>query len=351
MGALSVSQTRSTPVPAPPARAAVAHERATSCVRITPRYGTGPRDVEVRWSLLGPRDAPVVIVQGGISAGRDAWTAAGAGWWQRLVGPGASIDTERVRVLGMDWLEAGDLGVEVIGTEDQADVAAALLEQLGIKRVQAWIGASYGAMVGLAFASRHGRLLQRLVAIAGAHQPHPMASAQRAIQRGILEMGLAAGCEAQAVSLARQLGMTTYRGNKEFAERFSGPAHEVEGRWQLPVEAYLEHNGSKFARRFSARRYIALSQSIDLHRVDPATVTVPVSLIGIASDRLVPLADLCALQQALAGHASLDVIDSRCGHDGFLLEHARLAPLLAEALRVSAEAAATGDAPHVVWSA
>ena len=75
-----------------------------------------------------------------------------------------------------------------------------------------------------------------------------------------------------------------------------------------------------------------MSESIDLHDVDPKAVRVPTSLIGFASDRLVPLADLCALQQRLAAPVSLDVVETRYGHDGFLKEHERLAPLLREAL-------------------
>lgn len=315
-------------VPAAPA----VHVRASVAVEISPRYGQGARMVLVDYALRGPRNAPVVIVQGGISATRDAFAEEGGGWWQEVVGPGRFIDTTRVRVLGIDWLDAEQLEVEAVGSEDQADAIAEVLAALGIRRAAAFVGASYGAMVGLAFAARHPARLGRVVAIAGAHRPHPLASAQRAVQRGILQLGLDHGCEQEAVALARQLALTTYRGNAEFATRFSGAAERRDGRWRLPVESWLEHNAGKFASRWSARRYIALSQSIDLHAVDPADIRVPTSLIGIASDRLVPLADLCALQQALGGRASLDVIDSPCGHDGFLTEAATLGPLVAEIL-------------------
>ena len=64
----------------------------------------------------------------------------------------------------------------------------------------------------------------------------------------------------------------------------------------------------------------------------PTSVRVPAALIGFASDRLVPLADLCELQQRLGAPASLEVIETPYGHDGFLKEHERLAPLLREAL-------------------
>ncbi len=310
--------------------------RASIVVEFQPAHAKKSRQAEIRCLWLGAHNGPIVIVQGGISAGRDVCSSpahADPGWWQELVGPGKAIDTTQVRVLAIDWLDAVDLDVDCVTTTDQADALAALLDALQIRSVAAFVGGSYGAMVGLAFAARHAGRLGRLVAVAGAHRPHPLASAQRAVQRGILQLGIECGREAEGVSLARQLALTTYRGSVELAERFSGPAEQHAGRWQLPVESWLQHNGDKFARKCSARRYLALSQSIDLHRVDPASIRVPVNLIGIASDRLVPLADLCELQRALGGHASLDVIDSRCGHDGFLLEHAQLSTLLTELLR------------------
>lgn len=310
--------------------------RASIAVDLKPGQAQERRPVELRCLWFGARSGPTVIVQGGISAGRDVCASPAhtdPGWWQELVGPGKAVDTSEVRILAIDWLDAESLGVDCVTTEDQADALAALLDALQLRSVAAFVGGSYGAMVGLAFAARHGERLDRLVAIAGAHRPHPLASAQRAVQRGILQLGIDSGREAEGVSLARQLALTTYRGSAELAERFAGPARQQDGRWQLPVEAWLEHHGDKFARRCSAQRYLSLSRSIDLHRVDPATVRVPVNLIGIASDRLVPLADLCELQRALGGHASLDVVDSRCGHDGFLLEHAQLTPLLGELLR------------------
>ena len=324
------------PAPRPPrAEAPFACQRGTRAIRITPRYAGHQVTVPVRYLWAGAPGAPTLIVQGGISADRDVCATAehaAPGWWEALVGRNRAIDIEHVRVLAIDWLDAGDLESPSVSSEDQADALAALLDALGIARVEAFVGASYGAMVGLAFAARHADRLGKLVALAGAHRPHPHATAQRAVQRGIVKLGLDRGCVGEALSLARQLALTTYRSGEEIGRRFAGGAEYRGDRFQLPVEGWLEHHGRRFAARFDARRYLALSESIDLHDVDPKAVRVPTSLIGFASDRLVPLADLCALQQRLAAPASLDVVETRYGHDGFLKEHERLAPLLREAL-------------------
>ncbi|HEU0277278.1 MAG TPA: homoserine O-succinyltransferase [Rhodanobacteraceae bacterium] len=309
--------------------------RGTRDLRLQPHYGEGMRTVKVRYLWAGAPGAPTVVVQGGISADRDVCATGdhpAAGWWEALVGAGRALDTDHLRVLAIDWLTADDLATQSISSTDQADALAALLDALGIVRIEAFVGASYGAMVGLAFAARHESRVGRLVLLAGAHRPHPLASAERAVQRGILRLGLEKDCVDAALSLARQLALTTYRSGAEFAQRFAGHPEYRGGRWRLPVEGWLEHNGDRFVARFDARRYLALSESIDLHEVDPASVRVPASLIGFASDRLVPLADMCELQQHLGAPASLEVIETPYGHDGFLKEPVRLAPLLHEAL-------------------
>jgi homoserine O-acetyltransferase len=303
-------------------------QRGTRQVQITPKYGQGSHSVDVRYLWCGAADAPTVIIQGGISADRDVTAAnesATPGWWQTLAGAGAAIDLNLWRVLAIDWVTPCELGASAVSSEDQADVLAALLRSLGVEQAHAFVGSSYGAMVALAFAARHPRCVNRLVLLAGAHRPHPLSTAQRSIQRGIVRLGQSSGNVDEA--------LTTYRGSAEFASRFSGSAELRGDRFHFPVEDYLEHQGRRFVERFDADRFLALSESIDLHEVQPELIPTPTTLIGFPSDRLVPLADLCELQRRLRGPATLEVVESPYGHDGFLKEHLQLAPLLRDALR------------------
>jgi len=313
-----------------------ADARRGSCrLRLQPKYGSELRGVEVDYLYCGAAGAPVVIVQGGISANREVVALADGdkpGWWQPLVGEGAPIDLSRCRVLAIDWLTPRQLGTASISSEDQADALAALLAELGVARAQAFIGSSYGAMVGLAFAARHPQAVERLVLLAGAHRAHPLSTAQRSVQRGIVRLGLASGRIDEALALARQLAITTYRGSAEFGRRFAGGPEWRDERFHFPVEDYLEHQGRRFVERFDAERFLALSESIDLHDIEPERIPVPATLVGFPSDRLVPLADLCELQRRLRGPATLEVVESPYGHDAFLKETEQLAPLLREAL-------------------
>ena len=72
-------------------------QRGTRQVSFTPKYGSGPVEVDVRYLWCGAPDAPTVIVQGGISADRDvcAGRERAAGWWEALVAEGATIITQR----------------------------------------------------------------------------------------------------------------------------------------------------------------------------------------------------------------------------------------------------------------
>lgn len=301
-------------------------------VRLRPRHGDGVCEARVRFALYGAAGAPVVIVQGGISADRDA-SARGQGWWEEVVGRGLPIDTGRFSVLAIDWLDRSDLdAVRAVGSEDQADALAAVLDSLGIGQVAAYVGASYGAMVGLAFAIRHPARLRHLVAIAGAHRAHPLSTALRNVQRDIVRLATRLGDSRSGLDLARRLAMTTYRGEREFAERCAGaPAFDGE-RFRFAEEAWLAHAGARFAESFDVARFLALSESIDLHAVAPEDLRVPCTLIGISSDRVVPLADLCELQRRAGAPAVMHVLDSRYGHDAFLKEPARIGVLLHDAL-------------------
>ena len=327
------------PCPESPATAADPGDAHT--VRLTPRHGSGVRAVRVRYALYGAAGAPVVVVQGGISASRNAAAGdAGAGWWEPIVGDDRAIDTRRFRVLSIEWLDRAAFGapscddLRAIGSEDQADAIAALLPELGIRSIHAFVGASYGAMVGLAFAARHPVRLGRLVAIAGAHRAHPLAIAIRNLQREIVRLAAHHGDVRGGLDLARRLAMTTYRGEREFAERCSAAPEFRDGRFRFAEEGWLQAAGAHFVERFDAARFLTLSESIDLHVVAPESVRVPATLVGIASDRLVPLADLCELQRRCGAPAALHVVDSRYGHDAFLKETAQIGPLIAEALAI-----------------
>lgn len=302
----------------------------------------GPRSLRVRYELVGRANAPVVLLAGGISAHRHV--AANPvfteqGWAEGLVAAGRALDPDRCRILAFDFIGA-DGGLDApIDTADQADVVAALLDALGIERLQAFVGYSYGALVGLQLAIRHPRRLRQLIAVSGAHRPHPYAAAWRALQRRAVALGQLQCDESHGLALARQFAMLSYRTPEEFGERFDAAPEVLNGRVRVAAEDYLDAAGARYVARTPVNAYLRLSESIDLHRIDPAAVAVPTLVVAVEGDRLVPLSDLVSLVEGLGLRGSLRVLRSPYGHDAFLKETDRIDAILANALRLPGETA------------
>jgi homoserine O-acetyltransferase len=299
-----------------------------------PLRHAGRRRLRLRYEDVGDVRAPAVFVAGGISAHRHlAAHAADAapGWWDAQVGAGRVLDPARWRLLSIDWLGADGSLDAPIDPADQAAAIAALLDHLGVGVLHGFVGSSYGAMVGLQFAANFPARLDRLVAISGTHRAHPYASAWRALQRRAVALGALQCDDVDGLVLARQLALLSYRTPEEFGERF-GPARVVEGRVRVAAEDYLDHCGNAYAQRTPPVAFLRLSESIDLQDVDPARIAIPVTLVAVEQDRLVPLAEVYALAQQLRGETRLRVLRSRYGHDAFLKEPGAIAAVLAEAL-------------------
>jgi homoserine O-acetyltransferase len=291
------------------------------------------------YELVGAQGAGVTLALGGISATRHVVSHADSGapgWWEQIAGAARPLDTGTRRILGVEFLDGGRTPdgrpAAIVTTHDQAASIVALLDDLGIDRLDAVVGASYGGMVALALAERWPERVGRLVTISAAHEPHAMSTALRAAQRQIVELGLDTGRAADAMAIARGIAMTTYRTAGEFAERFNAEPIRSGRTVQFDVERYLRHAGEKFAERMRPERFLALSLSADLHRVVPEQISVPTTVIAAQGDTLVPPSHLRALANRLPRLSAYHVLRTRFGHDAFLTEPARLGRLLTSAL-------------------
>lgn len=301
-------------------------------------YGDSLPHPRVAFRLVGPAEAPVVVVLGGISAHRHL--IGPEGWWPATVGPGLGVDSTRFRVLGIDYL--GGLGLSStpdgearfppVSSIDQADVLRQVVLHLGLGSLHAIVGASYGGMVALCFAARYPTLVGRIVVVSAADRPQVLSTAWRSVQRQIVREAIARGDGASGLKLARALAMATYRSQTEFAMRFSGPPVRDEERFRFPVEGYLFARGDDYVQKYRAESFLALSESIDLHEVEAALVRTPATLIAVREDQLVPIGDMQALAARLGGPTRTVEIKSIFGHDAFLKESAVLNPILQDAL-------------------
>lgn len=286
----------------------------------------GSANVILRYELAGRSDGPLLVVAGGISAGRHVLSSNEffePGWWQAQ---SETLTLERYRILAIDWIGADGTADFPIDPVDQAEAIALLLSKLAVKKV-AFIGASYGAMVGMQLAALHPDLVCALIAISAAHQSHPFSSACRSLQREALALGESAGNPEAGVALARAMAILTYRTREEFAERFCDRPTIVRNRLRVAAQPYLDAHGARHCARMSAPAYRRLSESIDLHRVDPDQIRIPLTLVAVDQDQLVPAEDVRAFADAVPG-SGFHLVQSRYGHDAFLKEEGQIAAIL-----------------------
>jgi homoserine O-acetyltransferase len=307
-----------------------------------------------------PGDGPQVLVVHALTGSADA----AGDWWAPLIGSGAALDTDRLGVvcanlLGGRYGTTGPTsldpvtgspygtGFPPITTRDQARALWRLLDRLGIGRLDLVVGGSLGGMVALEVALERPRAVRHVLPIAAPAATGPLAIAWNHLQVELIER-----LGEDGLALARQLAMTTYRSETDFAERFG---RRAEGDGRPSVVSYLEHQGRKLVDRFDPETYRVLARSMDAHDIGRgrggteaalrrlALGDVRLTGLGIEGDILYGHRQVRALVSAAerAGvEAAYRELRSSKGHDAFLVEWEQLAAVIREALT---QGATTGD--------
>ncbi len=292
--------------------------------------GAALRSARLAWHCVGPDEAPLIVVLGGISAHRHVCARDGRGWFEAQCGAGRALDITRYRLLGVDWLGGvdgstgprDDENFSAVSTADQARALLLLLNRFGVRRVHLLVGASYGGNVAQQLALLLGERLRHLVLLSAAHRPAQFGLALRHVQRAILDLG---GDAKAALALARSLAVLGYRTPEGVETRFAESDD---------VLAWLAHHGDRFVARFDAAAYRCLSASVDAHRIDPATIDVPTTQLAVREDLIVPLSLLHEYAMR-APRCELIEISSPYGHDAFLKEGKLVGNVLRGALEDS----------------
>src|SRR5690606_3147233 len=113
--------------------------------------------------------------------------------------------------------------------EDAANAAFELQRALGIERLACLLGNSMGGMTALAFLAQHPGSTRSHVSISTAPQAQPFAIAIRSLQREAIRLDPQwnNGCYDDdhypdaGMSIARKLGVITYRSAMEWVGRFA----------------------------------------------------------------------------------------------------------------------------------
>ena len=326
------------------------------------------------WGELNPEGSNAIYIAHALTGDSHATGEAGpghktGGWWNSLVGPGAPIDTDTyfvvcANVLGGCQGTTGPSSIApdskawgsrfpVITIADMVWVEYQLMQFLGIESYALMLGPSLGGMRVLEWMVRHPESVRGGLVLGSTAAVSADEIGIHAVQLAAIELdphfqggdyydssvGPVAG-----MGLARRIAHLTYRSENELDTRFGRSAQGEEppiigGRFA--IESYLDHHANKLARRFDANTYIALTRAMSLFDLGEGrggverslgTITAPLTVVGIDSDRLFPLRLQQEIVDLTPGADQLHVIKSVVGHDGFLVEEEQVARFVQYAL-------------------
>jgi len=327
------------------------------------------------WGTLNERADNAILICHALTGdahvtGGGGGTYTPEGWWSRIVGPGTAIDTDEyfvvcANVLGGCQGTTGPASIDPangkpygstfpqVTNRDIVRSQVRLADELGIEQWFSIVGGSMGGMTVLEWAAMYPSRVRSIAPIATTLAATPQQIGWSAVGRLAiandpwfnngdyyeLEQGPGNG-----LAVAREIALIHYRSDEEWTQRFGrSPLDRLDrfdpwGRFQ--VEAYLDHHGKKFPYRFDANSYVVLNRAMDLHdvgrgrggaRAALSKFHGPTMTVSVSSDFLYPAhqqAELASLLSSEGRWCAYHTIESVFGHDGFLVEHDKLAPLL-----------------------
>lgn len=288
-------------------------------------------------------------------------------WWPGIIGPGAAFDpgTDFIvcsNILGSCYGTTGPVSPRPDGNgrwradfpqvtvRDMVNLERRLLDHLGIERLALVTGPSLGGMQALEWALMYPERVASIVPIGVGSRHSAWCVAMNEAQRqaiyadpdwrgGYYEDGAP---PEKGLAAARMMAICGYRSWQGFDTRF-GRDRRDDGLFQ--VQSYFRHQGRKINDRFDANTYVRLTQAMneydlahgrgDCERV-LAGIRQPALVVSISSDILYPPHEQQALVRQLP-NARYEILDSTDGHDGFLIQTAELAALIADFRRTGRE--------------
>jgi homoserine O-acetyltransferase len=295
------------------------------------------------------------------------------GWWDNMIGPGKSLDTDQFFVIGMNNLgscfgSTGPMHVNpdtgrvygadfpVVTVEDWVNAQARLLDALGIEQLAAVMGGSLGGMQALSWTLQYPERVKHAVVVASA----PNLNAENIAFNEVARRAIVTDPDfhnghfyAQGVvpkrglRIARMIGHITYLSDDVMNEKFGrelrqAVTHNATGYKystqdvEFQIESYLRYQGDKFSEYFDANTYLLITRALDYF--DPARAfggdlsqalaraSCKFLLVSFSTDwRFSPARSREMVKALLDNHRDVSYaeIDAPHGHDAFLLDDAR----------------------------
>ncbi|KAJ5689490.1 Serine O-succinyltransferase [Penicillium macrosclerotiorum] len=248
------------------------------------------------WGQLNGDKSNAILLHTGLSASSHAHSTASnpkPGWWEKFIGPGLPLDTNKyfvicTNVLGGCYGSTGPSSMDpsdgkryatrfpILTLDDMVRAQFRLLDALGIQKLAASVGSSMGGMQSLAAGVLFPERVGKIVSISGCARSHPYSIAMRHTQRQVLMMDpkWARGFYYDAIpphsgmKLAREIATVTYRSGPEWEQRFgrrrADPSKQPALCPDFLIETYLDHAGEKFCLEYDPNSLLYVSKAMDL---------------------------------------------------------------------------------------
>ena len=313
-----------------------------------------------------------------------------SGWWENMVGPGRAFDTDKWHIVCANVLGgcSGTTGPSSIDPEtgkpygskfplhtfkDSVDMYRMFLRQLwelnslkGEMKLAALVGGSYGGMQVVDWITRCPDEMDKALIIATSAACNTQALAFDVVGRAAITddpewrggdyYGEGDGTGPKlGLAQARQLAHITYLSRELLQEKFGRrlqtnfvEAPEEERRKRdaafktyFQIESYLDHQGSKFLKRFDANSYLHITRSLDLYDAEAeygsleaafARVKAKCLVVSYGGDVLFSAEESMAMANALlkgGKEVSYCHLESGRGHDSFLTDISDLSGIVA----------------------
>ena len=297
-------------------------------------------------------------------------------WWPEVFAPGAVLSLEHdfvicINLLGSCYGSTGPGSVNpetgepygpdfpLISIRDNVRAQAKLLDSLGVKKLRLVLGGSIGGMQAVDWCIEFPERVERGIVI-GVAPLSAMGLALNHLQRQAIEhdpewLGgryLPQKPPRRGLSLARQVGMMSYKSVELFDERYGRkPNRNGEDPWRMEdgqgllggrfdIAGYLDYQGARFVERFDANAYLAILRMMD--NWDPQRncaspqeafggIRARLTIVGINSDWLFPEVTVRRFAEAIQAAgvvAEYKEMISAHGHDAFLAEQGELVRLI-----------------------
>ena len=290
------------------------------------------------------------------------------GWWDNMIGPGKSVDTNKFFVIGVNNLgscfgstgpmhtnpDTGEVygsSFPVVTVEDWVNAQARLLDRLGIQQLAVVLGGSLGGMQALSWTLQHPDRMRHAVVVASA----PNLTAENIAFNEVARRAIVTDPDfyggdfyahnvipQRGLRIARMIGHITYLSDDVMNEKFGRQLREgIDLKYstqdiEFQIESYLRYQGDKFSEYFDANTYLLITRALDYF--DPAKSTgnnltlalakakAKFMLVSFTTDwRFSPKRSREIVKALLDNKRDVSYaeIDAPHGHDAFLLTDSR----------------------------